>query len=271
MINNVIINADDLGMTPGTNRAIFLGYDDGVITHTSLMTNCDYFNEAVAGIKERDSLNVGIHLNLTYGQSLNPSPIYCDNYGIFNLGYIGILYKSLFDRKFLKEVRREFELQIEKAVNKGILITHLDSHRHIHLIPGLYTIVVKISKKYRIPRVRLINENIFESTKINKNVNFLFNGNLVKYLLLTFFTRVNIKRHNDTYKIKFFSILYTGSINNKAIQFYKRKVNGNVEITVHPSCINIDQDVTFYDEAEKKYRLSLDREIEFKNIKNIGR
>ena len=50
-MSNYIVNADDLGMTPGTNKAIFDGHDNGYINSTSIMTNCDYFNEAIHGLK----------------------------------------------------------------------------------------------------------------------------------------------------------------------------------------------------------------------------
>ena len=61
-MSSLIVNADDLGMSQGTNRAIFLGYDKGVITYSSIMSNADYFKEAVAGLKNRKGLQVGICL-----------------------------------------------------------------------------------------------------------------------------------------------------------------------------------------------------------------
>ena len=34
------------------------------------------------------------------------------------------------------------------------------------------------------------------------------------------------------------------------------------EIVVHPSCINLDKDIAFYNDAEKAYRLSANRSLE---------
>ena len=56
MNNKLIINADDLGITPGTNNAIFYGHDNGYITHASIMANCDYFNDAIIGIKKKKKI-----------------------------------------------------------------------------------------------------------------------------------------------------------------------------------------------------------------------
>ncbi len=70
-MNTSIVNADNLGMTPGTNKAIFEGYDSGMIAHTSIMVNSDYFSEAIEGLQSRKGLGVGMHLNLTYGKALH--------------------------------------------------------------------------------------------------------------------------------------------------------------------------------------------------------
>ena len=68
MHNDVIVNADDLAITPGTNKAVFYGFDNGHINSASIMSNCDYFLETLPEIKSRKNLKIGVHLNLTYGR-----------------------------------------------------------------------------------------------------------------------------------------------------------------------------------------------------------
>ena len=257
----LIVNADDLGMTPGTNKAIFKGYDDGMITHTSIMANSDYFSEAVEGLQDRKKLGVGIHLNLTYGKALHFSPLYNDVQGIFNLGYLKILALSTHNKAFLEAVEVEFEEQILKVRDTGLTITHLDSHRHIHLIPGIYRIVAKLAVKYNIPRVRLINENMIDSFRLSGRYNFILNGGIIKYLLLRTFTAINAG-HTNLYKdIKFYSILYTGVVTGDILQKLKNS-DLNYEVMVHPGITELDRDVLFYDQDEKSYRVSTDREDE---------
>ena len=257
----LIVNADDLGMTPGTNKAIFKGYDDGMITHTSIMANSDYFSEAVEGLQDRKKLGVGIHLNLTYGKALHFSPLYNDVQGIFNLGYLKILALSTHNKAFLEAVEVEFEEQILKVRDTGLTITHLDSHRHIHLIPGIYRIVAKLAVKYNIPRVRLINENMIDSFRLSGRYNFILNGGIIKYLLLRTFTAINAG-HTNLYKdIKFYSILYTGVVTGDILQKLQNS-DLNYEVMVHPGITELDRDVLFYDQDEKSYRVSTDREDE---------
>lgn len=264
-MNSIIVNADDLGMTPGTNKAIFDGFDNGIVTHSSIMTNCDYFLEALDGLKTRKDLNIGIHLNLTYGKALNCSLLYNNEKGIFNLGYMSILVKSILHKDFLSEVEKEFNMQILRALNAGISITHIDSHRHIHLIPGIYSIVVRLALKHDIKRVRIINENILDSFSMSKKYNFILNGGLIKFILLRTFSKINAKKINLYSDLRFYSILYTGVIHKDI--FEKLKSSGHAyEVMVHPGITKLDTEIHFYDENEKTYRLSKDRESELSAI-----
>lgn len=260
-MNNIIVNADDLGMSPGTNKAIFEGFDHGIVTHSSIMSNCDYFSEAVDGLKTRKNLNIGIHLNLTYGKALNYNRLYNDDNGVFNLGYMAIFVKSIFQKDFIKEVKKEFELQILRVLNCGITITHIDSHRHIHLIPKIYNIVVDLSLKYNIKRIRLINEDFLDSFLMSGKYNFILNGGLVKFTLLKIFSKIDSKK-SDSYKdLRFYSILYTGVIHKNIFENLKLS-EYNYEVMVHPGITDLDTQVFFYDKNEKAYRLSKDREDE---------
>ena len=113
--------------------------------------------------------------------------------------------------------------------------------------------------------MRLVNENIFHSLKLTKKINFFMNGGLLKYFLLKIFTIFN-KLHGNKYEnISFYSILYTGVIGRTSLHKLMSS-NAFYEIVVHPSCINLDKDVTFYNDAEKAYRLSANRSLELLGI-----
>lgn len=265
----LIINADDLGMTPGSNSAIFDGYDNGAITHTSIMANCDYFDNAMSDIAKRKELGLGVHLNLTYANALIPNTLYCNKNGIFNLGYLELLKNR--DKQFLAAIEGELDAQITRVINAlppQRSLTHLDSHRHIHMIPHIYRIVVKLAKKYNIKRVRLINENTLHSFMLTKRFNFLLNGGIIKYLLLRSFSAIDSRYANLYHGVKFYSILYTGVIGKDIIKKLQN-ANETYEIMVHPSYPELDKNVHFYDEAEKAYRVSNDRKKELEAVLSI--
>jgi len=255
----LIVNADDLGMTPGANHAIFDGFDKGSITHASIMANCDYFKEAMQGMLTRPTLNLGMHLNLTYGKALIPNPLYCDEQGYFNLSYAALLMSK--DEIFLSAIKKEWEAQIKRVLTYSDIprtLTHIDSHRHIHLIPHLYPIANNLAHQYGISRVRLIQENMIDSLRMTKRLNFILNGGIIKYFLLRIFSLMNM-RYDNLYKdINFYSILYTGVISKDILMKLKNQSN-TYEIMIHPSYPELDKNVHFYDENEKMYRISPDR------------
>ena len=261
----LLINADDLGMTLGANRAIFEGYDKGGITHTSIMANCDYFDEAMEGVNERTDLGLGMHLNITYGKPLMKSSYYCDMNGIFNLSYFDLLKNR--DHNFLAAVEEEWEAQIKRVLNSSNMkkLTHIDSHRHVHMIPHLYKIVVKLAKKYNVERIRLMNEKLLHSLLLTKRFNFFRNGGIAKYFLLRSFSSCDAKYANFYGDIKFYSILYTGVISDDVIQKLIH-AKETYEIMVHPSYTKLDGNVHFYDAAEKAYRLFHGREKELEAV-----
>lgn len=267
----LIVNADDLGMTPGANQAIFDGFDNGAITHTSIMANADYFDEAMRGIALRPKLGLGMHLNLTYGKACISNPLYTDAHGYFNLSYTTLLTKR--SKLFLDAIEKEWEAQIERVhhfSDKHVNLTHIDSHRHIHLIPHLYPIGIKLAQQYHIKRVRLIHEKLWESLWLTKRFDFILNGGIVKYFLLRLFSFID-KRYKNLYEdISFYSILYTGVIREDILSKLKRSPY-TYEIMVHPSYPDLDTQVTFYDADEKRYRISSERTEELHAVLSVDK
>lgn len=75
MNRQVIINADDFGLSPAVNRGIIEAYRAGGITSTSMMVNMPGLADAVHAARSLPGLGVGLHFNLTYGRPLSdPAP-----------------------------------------------------------------------------------------------------------------------------------------------------------------------------------------------------
>jgi predicted glycoside hydrolase/deacetylase ChbG (UPF0249 family) len=58
----------------------------------------------------------------------------------------------------LEEVEREWDAQIRKVRDCGIALTHLDGHRHVHMLPGLFEIALRLAKRHGIAAVRVSHE-----------------------------------------------------------------------------------------------------------------
>jgi predicted glycoside hydrolase/deacetylase ChbG (UPF0249 family) len=52
----------------------------------------------------------------------------------------------------------EWDAQIEKVKNAGVRPTHLDGHKHVQMLPGLFEIALRLAKKHSIAAVRVSHE-----------------------------------------------------------------------------------------------------------------
>jgi predicted glycoside hydrolase/deacetylase ChbG (UPF0249 family) len=152
----LLVNADDLGLVPGINRGIERAFREGIVRSASLLVNGPGFDDALVVIGRNPSLAVGVHLTLVGGDGpvteprLVPSLVGRD--GKFPLSYGSFIKRYAAVRT--REVNRELSAQIERALKAGITPSHLDTHQHLHLLPGIADVVLSLAKRYSIRRVR---------------------------------------------------------------------------------------------------------------------
>jgi hopanoid biosynthesis associated protein HpnK len=159
-VPRLIVNADDFGLTSGVNRAIIEASRAGMVTSTTLMANSSAFDEAAALAKSQPQLRVGCHVvlidgepissglkTLTYGTATNGMTRFKSSLKEFALAAI---------RKRLSqsEIQCEAEAQIRKIQSTGIVVTHIDTHKHTHMFPHVLRPVLKAAKTCGIRAVR---------------------------------------------------------------------------------------------------------------------
>jgi len=160
---NLIVNADDLGWTAGVNRGVAEAHRNGIVTSASLLANGEAFDEAVALARDKSGLGVGVHLNLNDGPPVAPRaraslPSLVNDSGEFEGGPDGLLVKIATRGLSMREVETEWEAQISKVRNAGVEPTHLDGHKHVHMLPGLFEIALRLAKRHGIGAIRVSHE-----------------------------------------------------------------------------------------------------------------
>lgn len=237
-----IFNADDFGISKGVNAAIVKAHREGILNSASLMINQKYAAEAVKLAKEMPELEIGLHVNLTNEYPAAPAqqiPLLVDAQGKLKNGFVNLLLLSFLKPTQLRQQAEiEMRAQIAKYLASGLPLQHLDSHRHVHMIPQIFKAMRKLQKEFEVPRIRVMNENIFNTLKYNKNKSWLFDGALIKYVLLRFLCWWNGYK-NDVY---FYTLMYTCKIAKE--QFSGVKIPSGykaVEIMIHPGMPEIDK------------------------------
>jgi len=157
-VKNLIVNADDLGWTDGINRGIVEAFHHGIVTSTSLLANGAAFAGGVEAARSAPGLGVGVHLNLSDG------PPIADRETVTTLlnmnGELAGGPESLLLRRarrglLLGEVENEWDAQIQKVRDAGIAPTHVDGHKHVHMLPGLFEIALRLAKRHGIGAIRV--------------------------------------------------------------------------------------------------------------------
>jgi predicted glycoside hydrolase/deacetylase ChbG (UPF0249 family) len=153
----LIINADDFGENPGTTRGILEGIDAGVVTSTTILANMPGTEEALRLARQRAGVaSFGVHLNLCEGTSLagvGGARTLVDASGAFRSKRTQAL-RAVARRLDLVDVAREFDAQISRVRDAGVAISHLDSHKHLHQLPGVASVVLRLAVLHGITRIR---------------------------------------------------------------------------------------------------------------------
>lgn len=160
-MRNLIVNADDLGWTEGVNRGIAEAHRNGIVTSTSLLANGAAFASGVELARTNPGLGVGVHLNLSDGEPVADRAsvtTLLNDKGELEGRPESLLLKLARRSVSVHEIEQEWDAQIQKVRASGVEPTHLDGHRHVQMLPGLFEIVLRLAKKHGIAAVRISHE-----------------------------------------------------------------------------------------------------------------
>lgn len=170
----LIINADDFGYTDGISEGIIYAYIHGIVTSTTVLMNSVNIEKQFEKLKDAEGLGVGVHLNLTTGNSLTNGKSISNNEGYF------FNRKEIDFTKFdIIEVYNEWKAQIEKYIEiTGKLPTHLDSHHGVHYREEFIDITKKLMQEYGL-KARALSEYNFVNGFYDKTANISNLSNLI--------------------------------------------------------------------------------------------
>jgi len=150
--DNLVINADDFGLDARVSMAIALCLDEGLINSFSVYPFSDPFHEGLlrAVLRRHPSVKVGAHLAVT-GPGLREHP-----------GHFRDVLSRYVTGKFpLAHLRPTWKEQVEALRRRlGRAPDHLDSHQHLHVLPGLWGIALSLQREFDVPRLRVPYEGL---------------------------------------------------------------------------------------------------------------
>lgn len=151
----LVINADDFGYFASVSRGIVECARKGSITATGVIANGPRFKELIPWLFELPHIDLGVHLNLTYGIPLtsdfrrNPALRGGQFTAKMNTAAL-IMLKAL----PVDAVKAEWRAQIERCLEAGLTVRFLNAHEHIHILPMLAGPIEDLAREYGIAHVR---------------------------------------------------------------------------------------------------------------------
>lgn len=154
----LIVNADDFGLTRGINRAVAELHEAGAVTSATLMASGPAFDDAVALAHAHPALGVGCHVVLTDGIPVShpesiPTLLGADGKR-FRSSLVEFLAAALAGHLNPDDIVREASAQIQKLQRAGIDVTHLDTHKHTHMLPSVAGPLLHVAERTGVGAVR---------------------------------------------------------------------------------------------------------------------
>jgi chitin disaccharide deacetylase len=157
-VSQLILNADDFGLTTGINQSIMELHHAGALTSATLMATASHFPAAAAeSLANGRALGVGCHVVLVDGTPALPPheiPGLAPASGHFRPSLGAFVTDLLRGAIPEAEIELEATAQIHRLQSAGVHLTHLDTHKHTHMFPAVLRPLLRAARHCGIHAIR---------------------------------------------------------------------------------------------------------------------
>lgn len=156
-MRQVIVSADDFGLSEGVNEAVERAHRDGILSTASLMVTGAAAADAVRRARRLPDLHVGLHLVVVEGTAALPGglPHIVDAAGRFpaDQARLGVTYffRPVARRQLAMEVRAQYRA----FAATGLRLDHANAHKHMHLHPTVGDLLIRVGLEHGLTAMRV--------------------------------------------------------------------------------------------------------------------
>ena len=143
----VIISADDFGLSVEVNEAVELAHREGILSTTSLMVAGPAAADAVRRAHALPGLGVGLHLVAVEGPAVLG--------GQFGSDQVRLGFEYFFSPAARRRLRAEILAQYRAFAATGLRLDHANAHKHMHLHPTVGRMLIEIGCEFGLPALRI--------------------------------------------------------------------------------------------------------------------
>lgn len=236
---DLVVNADDFGMSEEVNTAVIRAFQSGTLTSCSMMVSGEAFDQAVRLAKETPRLGVGIHLVTVMGRSVLPHseiPSLVDRDGYFSTDPTSAGLKYYFSKKARLHLHKELTAQFERFVATRLPLSHIDSHLHMHVHPVVFDHAVELGESYGVRRMRLPSDDLWLALRFKPYKPFSKVVQASIFGLLTKRMRKKLAARGFVFPSRVFGHLMSGKMNEEYVLSILDRLKADTnEIYLHPA------------------------------------
>ena len=157
-MRQLVVTADDVGLHPGLTLGALKAHDEGIVTACSVAATGGALEDAIEHLRDRPRLDAGVHLTFVGERPLSPPervPSLVGSNGSFHSGFRAFATRYALGRIDMGEIEQELRRQIERLLATGLRLVHANGHQHLHVLPRIFEIVLRLAGEYKIPWVRV--------------------------------------------------------------------------------------------------------------------
>jgi hypothetical protein len=159
----IVVNADDFGFSADTVRATIDAVTAGHVTSATLMPKAPASDEAVDFARSTGGVSFGVHLVFVGDGDETPVSAPEDVAALVDrAGRLrrtnAVRLAALLGRLSVEDIAREIEAQVDWVRTRGIEISHVDSHRHLHKYGPFREALARVLPRLGIRSVRNVQD-----------------------------------------------------------------------------------------------------------------
>ena len=157
----LIVTADDFGVDIKVNEAVERAFTDGILTSASLMIGAPAAADAIERARRLKGLAVGLHVTLADGKPLLPPkriPGLVDREGRFRNDLFRSGVRWFLSPSVRHQLAAEISAQFAAFVRTGLVLDHVNAHKHLHLHPTIGQLIIRIGRGYGLRSLRIPHE-----------------------------------------------------------------------------------------------------------------
>ncbi len=235
----LIVNGDDFGLSAQVNAGILHAHRHGILTNTSLMVTAPAWEEAVELARSTQSLGVGLHVTLVQGRAVLSKQYLraiIDSGGNFvhDPNRAGLQY--YFSQRAREEIRIECRAQLERFLETGLPLSHIDGHLNIHMHPVVMDALLALAQEYPIPAMRLTREDLTTSLTLDPRHALRKRWESVVFTSLARTTEKKLHNAFIPYPDRLFGLHQSGAVDESyLLGLFPRLQAGVTELYCHPA------------------------------------